>query len=356
MRTRAVAIIAAVLTTGCATTYQATGLVLRVDRPGSTLTVSHDEVPGVMEAMVMPLAVRDAAPLSTLRPGDRVGFRLVVGKQASHIDRVRVLNAAPADAGLIMTPATPTLTAIGATLPDFALTNQHNERISLASLRGKVVVVTFIYTRCPLPDYCPRMIANLAAVRDRFRERLGKDVALLTVTFDPQYDTPQRLAAFARAQRADIPGWHFLTGSAADIEAVCAAFGVEYWPDSGLITHTLQTAIIDREGRLAAAVEGKDFTGRQIADLVQQILGDRFREPVPAPCHRASAPCCFQRRGASVRDVDLIIATSTSALFHATSARSCASRPSMIRPCAINALAMPSSARPLPGSRCNAIR
>jgi len=274
MSTRAVAIIAAVLTTGCATTYSATGLVLRVDRSASTITVSHDEVPGVMEAMVMPLAVREAAPLARLRPGDRVGFRLVVGKTASHIDRLRVLNAAPADAGLIMTPATATLTSIGGAIPNFTLTNQHNERVSLAALRGTVVVVTFIYTRCPLPDYCPRMIANLAAVRDRFRDRLGKDVALLTVTFDPQYDTPERLAAFARVQRAEVPGWHFLTGSAADIQAVCDAFGVEYWPDSGLITHTLQTAIIDREGRLAAAVEGKDFTGRQIADLVQQILAD----------------------------------------------------------------------------------
>jgi protein SCO1/2 len=269
---RAALVVAIVASAACATTYQATGLVVRVDPAASTLTVSHDEVPGVMEPMVMPFSVRNPASIATVRPGDRVGFRLVVGKQASHIDRVRLLNAAPADQGLIATPAASTLVPVGAPVPDFALVDQRGNTISLAGLRGKVVVVTFIYTRCPLPDYCPRMITNLAAVRDRFRDRLGTDVALLTVTFDPQFDTPERLLAFARSQKADVPGWFFLTGDADAIRQVCEAFGVEYWPDSGLITHTLQTAVIDREGRLAAAVEGKDFTGRQIADLVQTVL------------------------------------------------------------------------------------
>ena len=265
-------VIAAVAASGCATTYRATGLVLSVDRPASVLMVSHDEIPGLMDAMVMPFTVHGRSPINEVRPGDRVSFRLVVGKESSHIDRVRLISAAPADAGLLTTPVASTLVRIGEEIPDFALVNQHGERVTLSGLRGKVVIVTFIYTRCPLPDYCPRMIANLAAVRDRFRERLGRDVMLLTVTFDPQYDTPERLRDFARSQKADIPGWHFLTGDAEGIKQVCDAFGVEYWPDSGLITHTLQTAVVDRNGRLAAAVEGKDFTGRQIADLVDEIL------------------------------------------------------------------------------------
>jgi len=260
------------LSSACATSFVATGLVLRVDTATSTLTVSHDEVPGFMDAMVMPLSVRGRSPMATIRPGDRVAFRLVVGKTASHIDRVRLLSAAPADSGLLATPAASTLVSIGAPIPDFSLIDQRGLPVTLSNLRGRVVVVTFIYTRCPLPDYCPRMITNLAAVRDRFRDRLDSDIVLLTVTFDPQYDTPERLAAFARAQKADVPGWHFLTGDATGIKQVCDAFGVEYWPDSGLITHTLQTAVVDREGRLAAAVEGKDFTGRQIADLVQSVL------------------------------------------------------------------------------------
>jgi protein SCO1/2 len=262
----------AVLGAACATSHVATGLVLRVDAAASRLTISHDEVPGVMEPMVMPFDVRGASKLAGVRPGDRVSFRLVQRKDGSHIDRVRLLSAAPADAGLVMTPATSTLVPIGSHVPDFSLIDQRGAPITLASLRGRVVVVTFIYTRCPLPDYCPRMITNLAAVRERFRERVGTDLALLTITFDPQYDTPERLAAFAKSQKADVDGWYFLTGDANGIKQVCDAFGVEYWPDSGLITHTLQTAVIDRDGRLAAAVEGKDFTGRQIADLVATVL------------------------------------------------------------------------------------
>jgi protein SCO1/2 len=271
MRPALVALVVLV-STACASTYATTGLVLKVDPAAATVTVSHDAVPGLMDAMVMPFTVQDRSPMNNIRPGDRIKFRLVVGKADTRIDRLRLVSAAPADQGLVMTPAASTLVPIGASVPDFALVDQHGAAVTLAGLRGHVVVVTFIYTRCPLPDYCPRMVTNLGAVRDRFRGTLGADVTLLTVTFDPQYDTPERLMAYARLHNADVPGWHFLTGDAAGIRQVCEAFGVEYWPDSGLITHTLQTAVIDREGRLAAAVEGKDFTGRQIADLVQTVL------------------------------------------------------------------------------------
>jgi protein SCO1/2 len=201
----------AVFGAACATSHVATGLVLRVDPATSRLTISHDEVPGVMEPMVMPFDVRGASKLAGVRPGDRVSFRLVVRKDGSHIDRVRLLSAAPADAGLVMTPATSTLVPIGSTVPDFSLIDQRGAPVSLASLRGRVVVVTFIYTRCPLPDYCPRMITNLAAVRERFRERVGTDLALLTITFDPQYDTPERLAAFAISEKDDFEVLYFLS-------------------------------------------------------------------------------------------------------------------------------------------------
>jgi len=192
---RALVIVAATAAaSACATTYPVTGLVVSVQPATATMTVSHDEIPGLMDAMVMPFRVRDRRPMGgAIRPGDRVGFRLVVGKDATHIDRVRLLSAAPTDSGLVMTPAASTLVPIGAALPDFMLLDQRGAPVTLTALKGHVVVVTFIYTRCPLPDYCPRMIRNLDAVRDRFRARLGKDLTLLTVTFDPQYDTPERL-------------------------------------------------------------------------------------------------------------------------------------------------------------------
>ena len=258
---------------GCAAKYAGQGLVLRVDPASSTLTVSHDEIPGYMDPMVMPFNVRDPDRMGEVRPGDRIAFRLNVRGDRSWIDRLQLLSAAPADAGILMSPATPALVRPGEPMPDFTLADQDGSPVSLSSLRGKVVAVTFIYTRCPLPDYCPRMITNLQAVERRFAGRIGRDVALVAITFDPRYDTPERLKEYARFFQADRDGWHFLTGPVPEIERVCGMFGVEFWPEEGLITHTLQTAVIDREGKLAASVEGKDYSGRQLSDLVADVLG-----------------------------------------------------------------------------------
>jgi protein SCO1/2 len=164
---------------------------------------------------------------------------------------------------------------VGATLPDFELTDQTGAPLALSALKGKVVAVTFIYSRCPLPDYCPRMVENFRAIRDRFADRMARDLVLLTISFDPQYDTPQVLARYAASMRAGGPGWHFLTGDPANVERVCNAFGIQYFPDEGLITHSLQTAVVDRNGRLAATVEGKEFTPRQLGDLIATVLEQR---------------------------------------------------------------------------------
>jgi protein SCO1/2 len=269
---RCFALVAALSVSACATVYDTRGLVLRVDPEASTVTVSHEQIPGYMDAMVMPFVVRDRAALKGMRPGDVVEFRVHPKAGGTEIDRLRHLSSTGADSGLTMTPAVTSLVKVGEAVPDFTLTDQHGASVSLSSLRGQVVAVTFIYSRCPLPDYCPKMVTNLAAVRDRYRDRLGKDLALLTVTFDPKYDTPEVLRRFALRYGGNVPGWSFLTGSPDAVAAVCASFGIEYWPDQGLITHTLQTAVIDREGRLRASVEGRGFSGRQIADLVGTIL------------------------------------------------------------------------------------
>src|SRR5262245_51136732 len=244
---------------GCATHHTTTGVVVSTTPP-STVTISHDAFPGFMDAMTMPFERAGSASRVPVAPGDRVRFRLSVNGGRSVVDRLEVISATPVDAGLQRTPAAPVLVPVGSVVPDFTLIDQSAAPLSLSSLRGKVVAVTFIYTRCPLPDYCPRLIENFRAVRARFADRMARDLVLLTVSFDPQYDTPDRLAAYASDNRAAVPGWHFLTGSAAQVEKVCDAFGIQYWAEEGLITHTLQTAVIARDGRLAATIEGRAFT------------------------------------------------------------------------------------------------
>ena len=261
-----------VTASACASHHTTTGLVLRVDKPGATVTISHDAFPGFMDAMAMPFDLKGSARTATLNPGDRVRIRLSVKGGHSWVDRLDVVSAAPVDAGLQNTPAAPVLVAVGTVMPDFELTDQDAKPVALSSLKGKVVAVTFIYSRCPLPDYCPRMVENFKALRARFAARMNRDLVFLTISFDPRYDTPAILTQYAASQRAGGPGWHFLTGDPAKIERVCNAFGIQYWAEEGLITHSLQTAVIDRDGRLAASVEGKDFTPAQLGDLVGAVL------------------------------------------------------------------------------------
>ncbi len=265
------AAVLALTATACVHRYSTTGVVVAT-APPATVTISHDAFPNYMDAMTMPFALGGGARGVRLTPGDRVQFRLAVTKRGSVIDRIEVVSASPVDAGLQRTPAVPSLISVGSAVPDFTLIDQHDAPLSLASLRGKVVAVTFIYTRCPLPDYCPRMIENFRAVRARFADVMNRDLVLLTVSFDPQYDTPQRLADYAAANRAIAPGWHFLTGAPAQIERVCEALGIQYFAEEGLITHSLQTAVIGRDGRLAATVEGKAYTPRQLGDVIASAL------------------------------------------------------------------------------------
>jgi protein SCO1/2 len=256
----------------CAAHHTTTGVVVSTT-PDRTVTISHDPFPGYMDAMTMPFELTGPAASVPVAAGDRVEFRLSVKRSRSMVDRLSVISAHPADAGLQRTPAAPVLVPVGSVVPDFTLVDHHAAPLTLSSLRGKVVAVTFIYTRCPLPDYCPRMVENFRAVRARFADLMDRDLVLLTVSFDPQYDTPERLAAYAAANRAIAPGWLFLTGERSQIERVCDAFGIQYYAEEGLITHSLQTAVIGRDGRLVATVEGRLFTPRQLGDVIASALG-----------------------------------------------------------------------------------
>lgn len=268
----ACALLVAIAVSGCARHFATTGLVLNVDRTRSVATISHEPIPGFMTAMAMPFELEGPARSVPIAPGDRVRVRLSVTRSRSWIDRVELISAAPLDAGLQQTPAAPMLVVVGSPVPDFTLVDQSGDPVSLSHFRGKVVVVNFIYTRCPLPDYCPRMVSQFRAVRDRFAGVMGRDLVLLTVSFDPQYDTPERLREYAARHDSGGPAWRFLTGDADRIERLCAALGVQYWAEEGLITHSLQTAVIDRVGRLAANVEGKEFTSKQLGDLIEAVL------------------------------------------------------------------------------------
>jgi protein SCO1/2 len=262
--------------------YQATGLVTAVDAPHQAVVVSHDAIPGYMEAMAMPYKVRDEKVLAELKPGMKIEFTLVVGRSSSYIADVHVRQydsqeRDPDQARRLalldsaMHPDSAKI-KIGEAVPDFALVDQNNRPVTLSQFGGKVVAITFIYTRCPLPDYCLRMSNNFGRLQKRFEERLGRDLILLSLTFDPEHDQPEVLAKYAGTWKADAEGWRFLTGPLGTVKQVSALFGMNFWPDEGLMTHSLHTVIIDRRGKMVANIEGNQFTAAQLGDLVESTM------------------------------------------------------------------------------------
>ena len=263
--------------------YKVAGMVLTVDPSRSTFTASIQAIAGFMPAMAMPFEVRRKTDLDGLVPGAHVEFTLVVEGQSSHAERIRIVRYQIAEQDPLAANRLKLLTrlagapsraalAVGEAVPDFTLIDQRRRPVTLSSLRGKVVAINFVYTSCALPNFCLRIANNFAVLRKRFQARLGRDLVLLTVTFDPVHDTPEVLAQYAGRWKADPATWHFLTGPADDVRGVCRLFGVDFFPDEGLMAHSLHTAIVDRRGRMVANVEGNQFTSDQLGDLTAAVL------------------------------------------------------------------------------------
>ena len=247
-----------------AKSYPVDGIVVAVDPTARTMLVSHRPIGKYMGAMMMPFRVENAAELAGLYPGVRIQFELVVGKDRSLARNVRRSGGPDAEIA-----APKEKLKIGDPVADFRLTDQQGREVRLDELRGKVLAVNFLYTRCPLPDVCPRLAANFATLQRRFQQDLGNRLMLLSVTVDPDYDTPAVLAEYAKRWGADSLGWRFLTG---DVGPLAAQLGEVYWTDEGSIGHNSMTSVIGREGRLVAVVEGSGYRVDQLAHLIAREL------------------------------------------------------------------------------------
>jgi protein SCO1 len=276
--------------------YAVKGIVLKVDKAHRTLVVSCQRIPGYMDAMVMPFSVHQAKELEGIVPGAAIEFTLAADERAAYAEDIHVhdfetLEQDPLGARrlkLLDTIVAPSaqvpLINVGQHVPDFALVDQNSEHVTLSQFSGKVVAITFMYTHCPLPNFCFRLSNNFGRLQKRFAEQMGRNLVLLSVTFDPQHDTPEILAKYGDIWKADPKGWRLLTGAQPDIEKLCHELGMNFWPDEGIMAHSLHTVILDRRGNLVANLEGNEFTADQLGDLVQSVM-------VHAPVRsRRSAP------------------------------------------------------------------
>jgi protein SCO1/2 len=266
--------------------YPVSGMVVSVDRSGNAFTASIKEIPGVMPAMTMRFDVGAVRELDALAPGAMIEFRLVTRQTGSRAEDVRVVpfdNTQPdpfaasrlALLGEIVSGRPAPTVAAGQAVPNFSLIDQLGQKVSLADFRGKVVAVNFIYTSCALPDFCLRLANHFNVLQKRFAPRLGRDLILLTLTFDPVHDTPKVLADYASQWNADPRSWHFLTGPEDEVRRICRLFGVQAFANEGLMDHSLHSVLIDRRGTLVANVEGNRFTPAQFGDLAEDALRRR---------------------------------------------------------------------------------
>jgi protein SCO1 len=244
--------------------YTLTGQVLVVDPDRKELVVRHDEIKGFMPAMTMPFRLKDPSLANGRTPGDLIRAALMVTDEEAWLEDVEKIGWAPLPERQDSSPPHVRLLAPGDAVPDETLIDQDGRAFRVSSLQGSAVLLTFIYTRCPLPDFCPRMDAHFGAVQQAIKDgRLRGPIRLLSVSFDPDADTPAALREHARLRRADKGVWTFATAPRDRVEAWAGRFGLSVIRDPNDpadITHNLKTAVIDRKGRLVAILDGNRWT------------------------------------------------------------------------------------------------
>jgi protein SCO1/2 len=253
--------------------FPVTGVLTAAPAEGRVM-VSHDEIPGYMPAMTMPFAIADGERLPALAPGDRVRFVLRVSEAASAAARFEVVGHDAAVAQALRGPA-PSSSRLrkGDTLPALSLVTQSGARFTTADLRGRATALTFIFTRCPVPEFCPLMVKRFQEVqRELAADPSLADARLLAVTLDPAFDTSPVLRAYADAMRADPARWQFVTGPPAEITRLTTAFAVHVERNGVLLDHTLATAVVGPDGRIEALWRGNGWSADEVVAALRTAL------------------------------------------------------------------------------------
>ena len=260
-------------------TYQLKGQVLAVDVETREILVKHEDIPGFMPAMTMPYLVKDAALIRDRVPGDLITATLTVEPDLAHLSAITRTGSAPVPADARTTiPAAANIRLLkdGDRPPAVRLIDQDETPISLDDFRGLATAVTFIYTRCPLPQFCPvmdRRFAETQALIVKDRQLHGR-VRLLTISFDPKVDRAAVLRAHARTLGADPSLWRFATADEAVVNRFAATFGVNVIRETdGTITHNLRTAVIDSSGKVAGFLDHNAWTAEDLVQALRAALG-----------------------------------------------------------------------------------
>jgi protein SCO1 len=257
--------------------YDTRGVVRGFSPDRSTIEIQHENIPGFMPSMTMPFVARDPKEITNLKTGDAISFQMTVTQKDFWIENVKKVRredvdvAEPKPAPSI-SPEDSARLKQGDAMPEFRLTNQNSERISLDTFRGRPFVLTFVFTRCPLPNFCPRMSSNFEELEAAIKTGSGAlaNTHLLSVTLDPGFDTPEVLKTYAGYHHADPQTWSFATGDEKDVETLTRAFSVYRQTEGGTISHSLATALIDKNGRIEKIWRGNAWKPNEVIDEIKQ--------------------------------------------------------------------------------------
>lgn len=237
--------------------YHLRGEVMALNPATHEITVKHGDIPGYMPAMTMPYKVKNPSVMKELQPGDKITAQLVAADNGTDIwlENVRITDRSGRRAA--KAPASPHLLAVGESVPNLPLTNQDGKTFRLRDFKGKAVLVTFIYTRCPVPTFCPRLSSQFARIHDDLKKTPDdyRKTHLLSISFDPKYDTAPVLRKYGLAYLDNDPSgfahWDFASSTPGDLRQLANAFGLEYYEEDNQISHTMDIVLIAPDGTVA---------------------------------------------------------------------------------------------------------
>jgi len=248
-------------------TYAARGVVQAIPPDHRHATIKHEAIPGYMAAMTMDFSVRDTNALAGLAPGDEITFTLVATADDDWIENLQPTGKTGEVASSGWHIVEPEL-AVGDVLPDAEFTSETGRPIHLADYRGSALAFTFFFTSCPLPEYCPRMNRNFSEAQKILQADASAPTnwQLLSVSFDPGFDSPQILqgyASFYRGTNADR--WQFAVAPTNTLRALAPKLDFRFWRDNGVLSHNLRTVVLDPAGKISRQLDGNDWTPAQLA-------------------------------------------------------------------------------------------
>jgi len=263
--------------------YQVKGVIKEVLAERKKVKIAHEEIPNYMEAMTMMLDVREVKELDGLQPGDTVSFRMLVTDDDGWIDQLKKLDGPRTP----LPPEPPTFRrvreveplAVGDKLPDYTFTNTAGRVVRLEEFRGRALAFTFIFTRCPFPTFCPRLSSSFSEAIEKLKAAPGGPTNwhFLSITIDPEFDTPERLKGYAQRYKADFNHWDHVTGALIDITAIGEQFGLQFWRANPTepINHNVRTVVVDATGRIQWITPETDWKAETMVE--QMVRAARAR-------------------------------------------------------------------------------